>query len=86
MERGGEMKREEILTTLLKIGKEVVPELRNGEVDINKSYRELGVNSLDLLEILSAAMKELKVKVPSAQLSSVNSINGLVDLFVKASG
>jgi acyl carrier protein len=80
------MKRDEINATVLRIGAEIVPELRNREIDTNKSYRELGINSLDLMEILAAAMKELKTKIPSAQLSEVNTIDGLVDLFVKASG
>lgn len=80
------MTRKEILPSLLKICKEAVPELGNGEIDPNKTYRELGINSLDLMQILTVAMKELKTKIPTAQLSEVTTLNGLADLFVKASG
>ncbi len=79
------MKREEITATLLKICRQIVPELGDAEIDTSKSYRELGINSLDLMEILAAAMKELKIKIRSAELSEVISLNGLVDLFVKFS-
>jgi len=80
------MKREEVLSKLLKICKEAVPELGGGKLDPNKTYRELGINSLDLMQILTVAMKELKAKIPTAQLSEVTTLNGLADLFVKASG
>ena len=74
------------MATVIRIGKEVVADLREGDLDLNKSYRDLGINSLDLMEILVRAMKELKIKIPADQLSQVNNVNGLVDLFAKASG
>jgi acyl carrier protein len=79
------VKREEILTRLLRIGRQIVPELGDGEIDTSKSYRDLGISSLDLMEILAAAMKELKIKIPSAELSEVTTLNGLADTFVKFS-
>jgi len=80
------MQREEILAKLIRIGRETVPEFQDAEFDPNKSYRDLGINSLDLMQILTVAMKELKTKIPTAQLSEVTTLNGLADLFVKASG
>lgn len=79
------MDRNQILATLLRISGEVVPDFKNVKVDPVKSYRELGINSMDLMEILAKAMKELKTKLPSDQLSGVSDLDGLVDLFVKAS-
>jgi len=79
------MKRDEILATVLRIGNDVLPELKDGDIDVNKSYRDLGINSLDLMEILVRTMRELKIKVPAGRLTSISTINGLVDEFVKAS-
>jgi acyl carrier protein len=42
--------------------------------------KELGVNSLDIIEIVSLSMRELKVKVPRAELAKLKNIGGLVDL------
>jgi len=78
------MQREEILAKLIRIGRETVPELQDAEFDPNKSYRDLGINSLDLMDILAAAMKEFKVKIPRDEISQITTINGLVDAFVKA--
>ncbi|MCE5333996.1 MAG: acyl carrier protein [Desulfobacteraceae bacterium] len=79
------MKRDEILATVLRISKDVISDLKDGDIDVNKPYRDLGINSLNLMEILVGAMKELKIKIPADQLASVGTISGLVDEFVKAS-
>jgi len=78
------MQREEILARLMRISKETLPYLADDELDVNKSYRDLGINSLDLMDILTAAMKEFKVKIPREELSQINTICGLADAFAKA--
>jgi acyl carrier protein len=80
------MNRDEILATLIRIGGDVVPDFRHRRLEGNMSYREVGINSMDLMEILVMAMKELNIKISNDQLSEVNSFDGLVDLFTKASG
>ncbi|MEO8551682.1 MAG: phosphopantetheine-binding protein [Kofleriaceae bacterium] len=54
--------------------------LDEAQVDPTKSMKELGANSLDIVEIVSVSMRELKVKVPRAELSKLTNIGGLVDL------
>ena len=54
--------------------------LQEAQVDPGKSMKDLGANSLDLVEIVSASMRELKVKVPRSELSKLTDIAGLVDL------
>ena len=78
------MKREEILATLIRIAQETMSELVVEEIDLNQSYRDLGIDSLDLIDILTAAMKEFKIKIPTGELAQVNTFNGLADVFVKA--
>jgi len=49
-------------------------------IDPAVSMRDMGINSLDIVEVVSASMRELKVKVPRSELSKLATIDGLVDL------
>jgi acyl carrier protein len=50
------------------------------KIDATKSMKELGANSLDIVEIVSCSMRELKVKVPRSELAKLTNIQELVDL------
>jgi acyl carrier protein len=54
--------------------------LPESEINLSKSMKDLGANSLDIVEIVSLSMRELKVKVPRAELAKLTNIGGLVDL------
>jgi acyl carrier protein len=49
-------------------------------IDLSQSMRDLGASSLDTVEIASASMRELKVKVPRTKLGGLKNIQELVDL------
>jgi len=49
------------------------------------SMKDLGASSLDIVEIVSCSMRELRVRVPRAELSKLTNIGGLVDLLHKSS-
>ncbi|HEY4059909.1 MAG TPA: phosphopantetheine-binding protein [Kofleriaceae bacterium] len=59
---------------------QTVDGLEESAIDGDKSMKELGANSLDIVEIVSVSMRELKVKVPRSELSKLTNISGLVDL------
>jgi acyl carrier protein len=48
------------------------------------SMKDLGASSLDMVEVVSCSMRELRVRVPRAELSNVQNIGGLVDLLDEA--
>jgi acyl carrier protein len=54
-----------------------------GAIDGSKSMKDYGANSLDMVEVVSAAMREMKVKVPRAELNTLTNIDGLVDLLYR---
>ena len=56
------------------------------EIDPSKSMRDLGASSLDTVEIASASMRELKVKVPRTKLSGLKNIQELVNLLAEVKG
>ncbi len=74
------MEREAIAIVVRKHLLEVVPDLKESEIDMARSMKELGANSLDIVEVVSCSMRELKVKVPRSELSKLTNMDGLVDL------
>ncbi len=50
------------------------------DVAPEKSMKDLGATSLDIVEIVSCSMRDLKVKVPRSELSTLKDIGELVDL------
>jgi acyl carrier protein len=74
------MVRAEIEAIVKKHLMEVVDDLKEENIDTTKSMKDLGANSLDIVEVVSCSMRELKVKVPRSELSKLTNIDGLVDL------
>ena len=78
------MTREHVLSVVKKHLVDAVDDLDEATIDPTRSMKELGANSLDIVEVVSRAMRELKVKVPRAQLSKLTNIDGLVETLLAA--
>jgi len=50
-------------------------------IDADKKFTDYGANSLDIVEIVSGSMRELKIKIPRTELSEIENISGLIDKF-----
>jgi len=74
------MNREDVLAVVVKHLANAVDGLDAATIDPQRSLKEYGANSLDIVEVVSGAMRELKVKVPRAELNKLTNIDGLVDL------
>lgn len=74
------MTREHVLEVVKRHLVDIIEELEGVEIDPAKSMKDLGANSLDIVEVVSASMRELKVKVPRSELNKLTNINELVDL------
>ena len=57
-------------------------------IDPMRSMKDYGANSLDIVEVVSGAMRELKVKVPRTELNKLTNVDGLVGLLheIKSGG
>ena len=75
------MTREAILDVIKKHLVDAIDDLDPDTIDPEKSMKDYGANSLDLVEVVSRSMRELKVKVPRAELNKLTNIDGLVSLF-----
>jgi acyl carrier protein len=80
------MTREDVLAVVKKHIVDVTEGLTPNRIDPAVSMKDLGINSLDIVEVVSASMRELKVKVPRSELSKLTNIDGLVDLLFTALG
>ncbi len=76
------MKREEILSVIEKHLMRSVENVNEGDIDAEKKFTDYGANSLDIVEIVSCTMRELKIKIPRTELADIKNIGGLVDKFI----
>ena len=77
------MSREEVLEVVKRHLVDTIEELDGVEIDPAKSMKDLGANSLDMVEVVSCSMRELKIKIPRSELNKLANIDELVDLLHK---
>ena len=74
------MTKDDVFAVLKKfIMEQLEDEVDESDITINKSMLDLGANSLDIVEIVSNTMKELKIKIPRDELAKINTMEGLVE-------
>ena len=78
------MTRDEILAVVRKHLAAILDGVDAASIDPQRSMKDYGANSLDIVEVVSRSMRELKVKVPRSELAKLTNIDGLVDTLHKA--
>lgn len=75
------MTREEVLAKVKGVTQEKVQGITIRDEDLGSSYQELGVDSLDLIEISMALDDEYEIKIPQGDLDVLirGSITGMAD-------
>lgn len=76
------MERDKVLNVILKNLKLNVDGLEDEDIDTTRSMIDYGASSLDIVEIVSASMRELRIKVPRTELTNLKNINELADLLL----
>ena len=76
------MDREEIIRVLDKHLARVMDD-DSLHIQDEKQLRDYGVTSLDIVEIVSASMRELKIRIPRPELGEIENIGQLVDKFLE---
>ncbi|OJY22501.1 MAG: hypothetical protein BGO98_19635 [Myxococcales bacterium 68-20] len=77
------MTHEQVTSVIIKHLVRSIDELTPETVDVKKSMKDYGANSLDIVEVVSASMRELKVKVPRAELATITNIDGLATVLLR---
>jgi acyl carrier protein len=78
------MTREQVLVIVKKYITDVAEDLDTSNIDTSMSMRDMGINSLDIVEVVSCSMRELRIKVPRSELSKLENVDGLVDLLYQS--
>jgi acyl carrier protein len=74
------MTRDQVKAIVVKHLIDAVEGLEASAIDPTRSMKELGANSLDIVEVVSSSMRELKIKIPRSELAKLTNLDGLVDL------
>ena len=74
------MTRDDVMATVKKHIMDVAEDVPESTINPAMSMKDLGINSLDIVEVVSCSMRELKVKVPRSELSKLTNIDDLVNL------
>jgi acyl carrier protein len=75
------MTREKISDFVRGKAAEIIGDIDPAALDMTKSLKSYGVSSLDLVELVSVLMRELKIKVPRSELKKISTIDELISVF-----
>jgi acyl carrier protein len=76
--------REEIVETIKSNMRMIIAGVGDKDILDSNSMRDFGADSLEMVEVVSRSMKQLKIKVPRAKLLNVQNLNELVDVFMES--
>ncbi len=77
------MTKEEVIDVIKNNIVENLDDIKSEDIDPQKSMKDYGANSLDIIEFVSCSMRELKIKIPRTELSDIKNIEGLADKFME---
>ena len=77
------MEKTEILNIIVKHMRLNLDGLEDTEIDTSKSMTEYGASSLDMVEVVSSTMRELRIKVPRTKLANLKNMDELADTFIE---
>jgi acyl carrier protein len=76
--------RDEMFAVVKSNIQEIVEGAKGIDIKETDSMRDFGADSLEIVEVVSRSMKDLKIKVPRTELSGARSLKDLLDLFEKS--
>ena len=76
------MDKEQIYAVIKKHILENLDDLQEKDIDPQKSMKDYGANSLDIIEVVSCSMRELQIKIPRSELADIKTIDELAEKFL----
>ncbi|RAL22448.1 acyl carrier protein [Lujinxingia litoralis] len=77
------MSKDDIIAIILKHLEDNLDDIDISTVSPETSMRDYGANSLDMIEVVSATMRELKIRVPRSDLAEIETIDQLAAKFLE---
>jgi acyl carrier protein len=78
-----DMTKEQVIEVIKKNIVANIDDVDPATIDPQKSMKDYGANSLDMIEVVSTSMRELKIKVPRSELADINNIDQLAEKFLQ---
>jgi acyl carrier protein len=75
--------RDEMFAVVKSNIQEIIEGAKGADIKETDSMRDYGADSLEIVEVVSRSMKDLRIKVPRTELSGAKSLKDLLDLFEK---
>jgi len=72
--------KDEVIEVVKKNVLDNLEDINKDDITAEKSMKNLGANSLDIVEVVSCSMRDLKITVPRSDLIEMKNIGELVDL------
>jgi acyl carrier protein len=73
--------RDDIFAVIKKNMATVIEGAEGLEVPETASMKDFGADSLEMVEVVSRSMKELRIKIPRTELSGASNLKELLDIF-----
>ena len=70
----------EVFSVVKKHLKEIIGEVEEERITPEASMRDLGASSLDIVDVVSCSVRELRLRIPRGELGDIDKIQPLVDL------
>ncbi len=77
------MTKEQVVEVIKKNIASNIDDIDAATIDPQKSMKDYGANSLDMIEVVSTSMRDLKIKVPRSELADINNIDQLATKFLE---
>ena len=77
------MTKEQVIEVIKKNIASNIDDIDASTIDPQKSMKDYGANSLDMIEVVSTSMRDLKIKVPRSELADINNIDQLATKFLE---
>jgi len=78
------MNRAEMFDVVKANMEKIIEGAKGREILETNSMRDFDADSLEMVEVVSRSLKELKIKVPRTELSTARNLKDLLDLFEKS--
>ena len=80
------MTKDEIIEVIKQNIVDNLDDLESETIDPQKTMKDYGANSLDIIEVVSSSMRELNIKIPRSELADLKNIDELADKFFEYAG
>ncbi len=74
--------KDDVLNTIKKYMVKTLDNIDAAAFDPVKSMADFGANSLDIVDIVSSTLRELKIKIPRTELNGLSNIDAFADVVV----